>query len=485
MLSGHNPFQQGVGPATSSAPAFDTARGAAAGALAPWGWDRKYESEARRLLEGGPELLGAELQSNLDADVALEMLRNRRLEIPPRPEVFQPPGKGGGSTLLFREFQPDGIRKKRGGKHPDRWRNSGGKQGARDLPMDDPKLRRRYGIIRPADDSQCVRPWRYHEYCLLYTDPASGSVEEDRTVILFHVIPPFKRPTGTGSTPRTAATAARWLQPPQPMAEDLAPGRAVVEMPTRPRMQHTQTSLFLSPPAEPPSAGGGGGNIAMPAAASVVSGEPPLASSAPMHLMGGGYGSGPPPALDVPPHRLSSTLSQRTSKPRWAADRATGSWVSFEDAQVSARRDDDDQIDDGETAPPRASGVWQHPDEPDQQGIIDVSGVGWSTDESPRSPSPESATGAAGNGGYQHGDGDEDEDEDEVCDDIVGRPCAPPPYDDQQAIMGQPVASRVAQTDLSSARCSDWTNAEDELLRYLVETVRAFFKIPPPCPHRR
>jgi hypothetical protein len=82
---------------------------------------------------------------------------------------------------------------------------------------------------------------------------------------------------------------------------------------------------------------------------------------------------------------------------------------SYGDAQVSARRDEDDQINDGETAPPRASGVWQHPDEPDQPDIIDVSGISGSDDEPPWSPSPESATRVAGKGGYQHGDEDEDD----------------------------------------------------------------------------
>lgn len=75
-------------------------------------------------------------------------------------------------------------------KKADRWHNSGGVRGARDMPTEAPVVRRRYGSVSRAGNIL----WRFHEYSVVKRVPdaaAAGGVrlEEDRSTVVFHVMP--------------------------------------------------------------------------------------------------------------------------------------------------------------------------------------------------------------------------------------------------------------------------------------------------------
>jgi len=94
-------------------------------------------------------------------------------------------------------------RRKRRSRSSDRWRNTGGAKGGRDLPLNVPAplLRRRYGSLTPAAKNVQLLGWiqanagqiktrfSYHEYTLLQKG-ADGGIAEDKTVVLFHILPP-------------------------------------------------------------------------------------------------------------------------------------------------------------------------------------------------------------------------------------------------------------------------------------------------------
>ena len=116
---------------------------------------------------------------------------------------------------LFKETGTD--RNRRRHSEADRWRNSGGKAGARDLPAGAPVVRRRYGKLTPAATNAPLLAWcapppppgekrkaaqrttrptakegfAYHEYTLL--DPSKqredGALQDDVSRYLFHVVP--------------------------------------------------------------------------------------------------------------------------------------------------------------------------------------------------------------------------------------------------------------------------------------------------------
>jgi len=72
----------------------------------------------------------------------------------------------------------------------DRWHNSGGVRGARDMPTKAPCVRRRYGSI--ARKGKIL--FRFHEYSLLRrvddaSQPSGVRYEEDRSTSVFHVMP--------------------------------------------------------------------------------------------------------------------------------------------------------------------------------------------------------------------------------------------------------------------------------------------------------
>jgi hypothetical protein len=86
-------------------------------------------------------------------------------------------------------------KQRRRAKKSDRWANSGGMRGSRDLPYNSatPYVRRRYGSVVPHGGT--TKGKRYYEYTLLRTNP-DGSIVEDKTCTLFHILP------GPGETDR-------------------------------------------------------------------------------------------------------------------------------------------------------------------------------------------------------------------------------------------------------------------------------------------
>jgi hypothetical protein len=136
-------------------------------------------------------------ENGLTPDVAVRMLCDSGFEPGCRPPIFDPAGS---TSWIFKEKAE--MRKKRGGTD-DRWRNSGGAKGARNLPAGGapPIIRRRYGHIVQSGNEGSNLSVRYHEYSLLRVkaDGAPGEMEEDRSTTLFHVLPPVqKRMTASG-----------------------------------------------------------------------------------------------------------------------------------------------------------------------------------------------------------------------------------------------------------------------------------------------
>eukprot|EP01043_Picozoa_sp_COSAG02_P053793 COSAG02_NODE_5994_length_3885_cov_2.425251_5_plen_291_part_00 len=145
----------------------------------------------------------------LPAAVAGELLQDADFQPGPRPRVFS----DSDSCYIFKEHL--GHRTAVYGQQQDRWHNSGGVKGSRDLPLVGPVVRRRYGSLIPAGAAKSAG-LRYHEYALLKAD-GSGSMTEDGTVRLFHVMPrrddsslPANAQTskGAGSQEQAAAAAA-------------------------------------------------------------------------------------------------------------------------------------------------------------------------------------------------------------------------------------------------------------------------------------
>ena len=78
---------------------------------------------------------------------------------------------------------------KRRAKKSDRWANSGGMKGSRDLPYNSerPFVRRRYGSVFAHGDPT-AKGKRYYEYTLLRQDE-KGETYEDKSATLFHILP--------------------------------------------------------------------------------------------------------------------------------------------------------------------------------------------------------------------------------------------------------------------------------------------------------
>jgi hypothetical protein len=159
-----------------------------------------------------------ELKNPLPPEVALRMLTDGAYQPGRRPQRFKP-SQGG---FIFKE---SGERVPvPHGRQSDRWHNSGGKRGARDMELagrTSQILRRRYGSIASGG----VTKWRFHEYCLSDFGPslpppqcpddgADGVVPaarervEDRRTVLFHVMP---RRASKGRPKRTDEVAVERL----------------------------------------------------------------------------------------------------------------------------------------------------------------------------------------------------------------------------------------------------------------------------------
>lgn len=133
------------------------------------------------------------LQKPLPPEIAARMLLDENYQPGKRPGSFI--SKDG--QWIFKEtVRVLGIRKK-GDRNKedksDRWHNSGGVRGARDMPVKGsgrPIVRRRYGSVA----RQGVIMWRFHEYSLLdvVADPTTEDgqrVVEDRSTVVFHIMP--------------------------------------------------------------------------------------------------------------------------------------------------------------------------------------------------------------------------------------------------------------------------------------------------------
>ena len=202
-------------------------------------------------------LQGTAAEDTLTPSVAVRMLRDDKFDPGPRPSVFDL----GASKWLFKE---SGASRKKRGVHDDRWRNSGGAKGARNLPAGGPPLiRRRYGAICKSQNAEAVG-LRYHEYTLL-EPTGGGQVEENRSVIVFHVIPP----------PEFCQAAAQLPAPTQAQAE---PQRPEPEQQRQgsppPAAAGASAGGAAAAPAAAAGAEAAGGDEAEPAAAR----EPPQAS---------------------------------------------------------------------------------------------------------------------------------------------------------------------------------------------------------------
>lgn len=139
-------------------------------------------------------------------------------------------------------------KQRRRAKNSDRWANSGGMKGSRDLPYNSPRpfVRRRYGSVFYDASGKGKR---YYEYTLLHQRD-DGTTYEDKSASLFHILP------GPGETDRGRRVMANDndsscdQQPPQlrlqpqphinahaPVQNSEAADSAVREMTTTPASQ--------------------------------------------------------------------------------------------------------------------------------------------------------------------------------------------------------------------------------------------------------
>jgi hypothetical protein len=131
------------------------------------------------------------LAKALPAELAFALLDSGRYQPGARPAVFQPAdscwlfkecpqspsgdsggngnsgggGGGGGSGIDVRRSAPRGPASPGGTEaiKADRWHNSGGVKGSRDMPPKQPLVRRRYGSVVSGTDGK-KKGFRYHEY---------------------------------------------------------------------------------------------------------------------------------------------------------------------------------------------------------------------------------------------------------------------------------------------------------------------------------
>jgi hypothetical protein len=146
--------------------------------------------------------------AHLPHTLVIRLLRDPSFQPGARPIHFSGPCPGPDGTpsaggWLFKEVTSERSTRRPSGA--DRWRNTGGAKGARNLHMDGPpQLRRRYGKVLPAEENQPLLDWErsvqpvdstkalrlsYHEYTLLGSPEGSSEVAEDKSAYLFHVVP--------------------------------------------------------------------------------------------------------------------------------------------------------------------------------------------------------------------------------------------------------------------------------------------------------
>ena len=182
------------------------------------------------------------LANPMTPEVAQELLQEQEYVPGARPRIFRVED----DQWIFKENL--GHRTAVYGQQQDRWHNSGGIKGARDLPSDNPVIRRRYGsLIPPGSSSRKTsgEAFRYHEYSLLSRDE-KGNCVESGTARLFHVTP--KRPTSRRGPGGAAAKGSR-------QRAQQAPSQA--QQHAQQQAQH-QVQQRQTPPNEPLFQYGGG-----------------------------------------------------------------------------------------------------------------------------------------------------------------------------------------------------------------------------------
>lgn len=191
----------------------------------------------------------------LPAELAFALLDGANFEPGARPAIFDAVKK----QFLFKELTVGGKPSKPGGPDAtkaDRWHNSGGVKGSRDMPPNLPLVRRRYGAVVQADGS---KGFRYHEYTRvrIVESPAidgSGRMEraiaEDRSVVLFHVMPK-RTEKGRPSKSETEAPAKLWASLGLGLQQEgasVVPTNGQVQQPTIIRQASASSSPQVAPP---------------------------------------------------------------------------------------------------------------------------------------------------------------------------------------------------------------------------------------------
>jgi hypothetical protein len=126
-------------------------------------------------------------------------------------------------------------KQRRRAKNSDRWANSGGMKGSRDLPYNSPTpfVRRRYGSVFSHRDPS-GKGKRYYEYTLLH-QREDGTTYEDKSASLFHILP------GPGETDRGRRVTAN-------DNDDLCPQQPQNQI--QPQMQ-MQSHIKMQPQMQP------------------------------------------------------------------------------------------------------------------------------------------------------------------------------------------------------------------------------------------
>ena len=124
-------------------------------------------------------------------------------------------------------------KQRRRAKKSDRWANSGGMKGSRDLPYNSasPFVRRRYGSVFAHNDPH-AKGKRYYEYTLLH-QLDDGTTIEDKSATLFHILP------GPGETDRGRRAVAPCDEAPRSVGRTTA-------APERTRQQQPNRASYLT-----------------------------------------------------------------------------------------------------------------------------------------------------------------------------------------------------------------------------------------------
>lgn len=175
--------QQASSAPLAEASASSTAPSAAIAASTPPGAATTRPTTPPELAE--PPAL---MEKPLPSEIAYRMLTDDGYQPGARPLSFD----GLDGRWVFKEDVCNRLSsgRSRVDKKADRWHNSGGVRGARDMPTEKPLVRRRYGSVSRAGTIL----WRFHEYSLVerVDDDAEEDgyrMVEDRSTVVFHVMP--------------------------------------------------------------------------------------------------------------------------------------------------------------------------------------------------------------------------------------------------------------------------------------------------------